>query len=100
MQVKYKNEKLKNKYEDQNYIKKTFNANMVGHLNKFRERVLVANDLFHLMRIGKGFDIKSMANSTNKWRAKLNDKWRIIFNVSEDNVTITVIEINPHKYKK
>lgn len=98
MEIKYKNERLKKCLEDTKYVSKAYGADTLNHFIKFKERIIVANDLYHFMRFNKGSD--TMKFRGDEWKSRLNDKWRIHY-ISNGSLTeIEVLKIHPHKYKK
>lgn len=102
MNFKYENSRLKELYENTDSLKAEFGEDASKAFIKFKQNVIKAKDFNHFKRVFRSYRIERLKGKLNeKFSARLNKKYRVEFKWEADlMMDISIIKIQPHKYKK
>ena len=108
MDIKYENEKLTNKYNDEHWLTREFSKTIANHFADFLKKVTLSTNIQELAKKYSGLKIEKLRKSNKEkkiYSARLNCSYRVEFYISTRNEiilqeinSITISKIHNHKY--
>ena len=102
MKIIYKNEKIREQYESNDFLDRKFEVKIRKKYNDFKDKVFVSKDLNELKMVFPGLRIEKLVHRDNVWSARINKQYRVEFTINKDGDLfvdeICVNKIHSHTY--
>lgn len=105
MRIYYENKEIEHLVKDKDAFIKKFDNDVYNNYIRFTEELAPANNLLIASMLLKSRRIRKMEGFKKRYEARLNDKYRVEFNIDDglnavEVVDIYVIKVHPHKYSR
>lgn len=100
MNIVYKDENTKMKYENAELLTQLFGIQTSKLYARFKSDVDMAIDFNWLKRVRRGYRIEQLkGNKKGTWSARLGSQYRVEFKWNKDRIeNIIIHRVHPHKY--